>query len=73
MNTTKKKKLFKVPHTYVILVGLTILIAILSYIIPASTYDTVQIGDRTVVDPSTYHYVEQTPVNIMQLLSLIHI
>lgn len=71
MNTTKKKKLFKVPHTYVILVGLTILIAILSYIIPASTYDTVQIGDRTVVDPNTYHYVEQTPVTIMQLLTSI--
>lgn len=52
MNKEKKKKLIKVPHTYVILVGLTVLISILSYIIPASTYDTVQVGERTVVDPN---------------------
>lgn len=69
MDTTKKKKRVKVPHTYVILVTITIIIAILSYIIPASTYDTIEVGERTVVDPSTYHYVEQSPVSIMQLLT----
>ncbi len=70
-NKEAQAKTFKMPHTYVILIGITICIAILSYFIPASNYDTVQVGEQTVVDPNTFHYVEQTPVKPMQLLTAI--
>lgn len=61
--STRKKKL-KVPHTYVIIFCIVILAFIGTYFIPAGTYERVQDPNsgRTVVDPDSYHQVEQTPV-----------
>ncbi|MDO5714938.1 MAG: C4-dicarboxylate ABC transporter permease, partial [Tissierellia bacterium] len=66
-----KKKARKVPHTYVILIGLVLVISLLSYIVPASTYDMMEVNGRTVVDPDTFHYVERTPVTPMQFLTAV--
>ncbi|SCY97596.1 YfcC family protein [Alkaliphilus peptidifermentans] len=58
------KKKFKVPHTYVIIFSIVIIAFLGTYFIPAGTYDRVQDPNsgRTVVDPASYHRVEQTPV-----------
>ena len=62
----KKKRKFQVPHVYALLVGLIILCAILTYIIPAGAYDMMTLEDgREVVNPETFHYIEQTPVGLM--------
>jgi len=68
----KKKKKFTVPHVYVLLMAIIVFFAILSYIIPAGQYDymTLESG-RSVVDASTFHYIDKTPVTLMQLLSSI--
>ena len=65
----KKKSLLRVPHTYVILFGLVVLLAALSYVVPASTYDMMTVGDREVVNPDTYHLVQSSPVTLMELLT----
>ncbi|MDO5037775.1 MAG: Na+/H+ antiporter NhaC family protein [Tissierellia bacterium] len=65
----KKASKPRVPHTYVILIGLMILISILSYIVPASNYDMMEINGREVVDASTFHYVDSTPVSPLQMLT----
>lgn len=68
-----KDKKFKiaVPHVYILLIGLILICSILSYIIPAGVYDMTTIGGRDVVDASTYHIIESTPVSLMQFLSSI--
>lgn len=67
----ENKKGFLVPHVYVILLGLILLCSMLSYVIPAGQYDMMMVGSREVVDASTYHIVESTPVTLMQLLSAV--
>lgn len=59
----KKKKTWKMPHTYAIIIVLIVICTILTYIVPAGTYDRVVNEEgRTVVVPGSFHYVDQTPV-----------
>ncbi|MDD6231320.1 MAG: Na+/H+ antiporter NhaC family protein [Frisingicoccus sp.] len=67
----KKKRKFKVPHTYVIIACIIILVTICTYIVPAGIYDRVDLNGRSVIDPDTYHSVEQSPVGIFELLNCI--
>ena len=61
----EKKKWLKVPHPYVLVVLLIILSTVLTYIIPSGIYDRAkdETTGRTLVVPSTFHFVEQTPVS----------
>lgn len=56
---TKKKK-FAVPHTYVILIILVLICAIMTWLIPAGAYDRVEdaVTGKMVVDPNSFHLVE---------------
>lgn len=69
---TEKKKKGKVPHTYVILFAMIILMALLTYIIPAGQYQKMEIetesGTRTVVDPISFASAEAKPANIFDIL-----
>ena len=68
METTKKqKKHFEVPGTYVILTALIVLMILLTYILPAGTYDFAEDG-KTVI-PGTYHHVESNPAGIMDFFN----
>ena len=66
-----KKKGFKMPNTYVIIVGFIILFSLLSYVIPAGVYDMVKVGGRKVVNPESFHYVEATPVPLWRIVTSI--
>lgn len=74
MEEAKARKKFKLkaPHVYSLLIVIIIICAILTYIIPAGAYDYITTDDgRSIVDPTTYHRIEQTPVGIMQTLSAV--
>jgi uncharacterized ion transporter superfamily protein YfcC len=65
-NVVQKKRGFKVPHVYVIIFVLIVLVAIGTYFIPAGTYERYiepETG-RTLVDPDSFRYVESSPVSI---------
>ncbi len=70
--TTKKTKKFleRFPHVYVILFALIILAAILTYIVPAHEYDLQVVDGETtrLIDPNTYHPVDQAPVDPWEVL-----
>ena len=67
------KKRMKMPHTYVILFSIVILAAIASYTLPAGIYDRNKDPNtgRTLVNPTSYHQVEQTPVSPFALFKAI--
>ena len=72
MKQWRKKRKFAVPHVYALLTGLIILCAILTYIIPAGTYDTMVLEDgREVLNPETFRYIEQTPVDVMGAMNAV--
>ncbi|WP_010256002.1 YfcC family protein [Treponema primitia] len=63
MGNELEKKRFKLPHIFVLLTGIIIVAAILSWILPAGEFDRIQnAAGRTVVVPGTYHYIDRTPV-----------
>ena len=60
----EKKKGFTMPHNYVIIFCIILFAALLTYIIPAGSYDRVlNENGRTVVVDGSFHYVDQTPVS----------
>lgn len=67
----KSKTRLAVPHVYILLLALIFIFGILSYVIPAGQYDMMEIAGREVIDSSSYHEVESTPVSIMQFLTAV--
>lgn len=66
INKSKNKKKFQMPHAYVILFIIIIFCTLLTWILPAGTFDTVldeSLG-REVVVPGSYKPVEASPVGV---------
>lgn len=57
------------PHAYAFTVILILICGALTHIIPAGTYDLVEMNGRFVVDPETFHYLEQqTPLSLWDMI-----
>ncbi len=68
-NEHRRRFGFKMPDTYVLIVYIIILAALLTYIIPAGKFNMVEnAAGQTVVDAKTFHYVSPTPVGLLGLL-----
>jgi uncharacterized ion transporter superfamily protein YfcC len=68
---TKKRKEVKVPHVWTIIFLILIVAGILTYVIPSGKYERVEFEGRQVIDPESFHYVEQTPVPPLQWVTSI--
>jgi uncharacterized ion transporter superfamily protein YfcC len=68
----KVKKKVHVPHTYVILFSMIIIMAILTYVIPAGQYQKVEAPDgRMIVDPNSFANVEANPAKPFDVLKAV--
>lgn len=69
--STKQSRL-RVPHTFIILTFVVALMAILTHIIPSGMYNRVtnSLGVE-VLDSSSFHFIESTPVSALQFLTSI--
>lgn len=69
------KKKFKMPDIYIVLVVFILVVAALTYIIPAGQYEREAIqtshGMQNLVVADTYHTIEQQPVGFMDLVTAI--
>ena len=72
-NNAAAKRSFKMPHAYVIIVLLLVVVSLLTYFIPAGSYARYEDETgRSVVDPTTFAYSEESnPVSILQIPSMI--
>ena len=59
----------KALNPMVLLAIIIIVCAIATYLVPAGQYDRVldPVTEREIVDPNTFHYVEQNPVGLFPL------
>lgn len=68
----KEKKKFRIPmpHPLVMLIGIALIMAVLTYIVPAGSYDRYQDEElgRELVDAATYHSVDSNPATLMSFL-----
>lgn len=70
MNKTEKKKFhFKMPHTYVILISIMVLMLLLTHIIPAGEYNRVEdpVSGKMVVVADSYHQIDVDAPGIFDL------
>lgn len=65
VENVKKKKSFKMPHSYVIIFMILILASLMTYVIPAGEYGRYknELG-KMVVDGSVFNFIKQSPVPI---------
>ncbi|MDF3000663.1 MAG: C4-dicarboxylate anaerobic carrier-like protein [Bacillota bacterium] len=69
LSVEKKNKFkLKMPHTFVLLFVLAIIAGLLTYVIPAGSYDRVDVNGRMLVDAATYHNVDPAPATLFQVL-----
>ena len=66
-----QKKRREFPHAFVILFAILALMAVLTWIIPAGQYGYVEVNGKSVVDPSSFQYVEQSPVGFTAVFEAI--
>lgn len=73
MNKNGNEKKRRFPDTYVLIFAILCLAAILTYIVPAGTYDSVtnEATGKAVIDPNSFHNVDSNPTTIMQFLTAI--
>ena len=75
MDLKSLKSHLRVPHTFVIIFGIVILVAILTYIIPAGEFDRAtdpETGITTVV-PNSYHRIPQSPIGFLGLFKSVQL
>lgn len=72
-NQERKKRKWTVPHTYVILMSAVIFVAILTYIVPAGTYERIEDPNtgRIIVDVTSFQFVKRSPVGPFGVLKAI--
>jgi len=66
---TKKK--FKIPHVFVLLSSIALIVAISSYFIPAGAYARIDdpVTGRSIIDATSFQYLEKTPITFMQYIT----
>lgn len=74
MSNSKSKILSffeRIPHAITMLFGIIILVTILTYILPAGTYERVLVDGRNRVIPNSYETITSTPVGILDMFKAI--
>ncbi|MDF9760887.1 putative ion transporter superfamily protein YfcC [Peribacillus simplex] len=49
-----------------------VIVTVLTYILPAGQYERIEKDGRSVVDPTSFEFVESTPVGLLEMFSSIH-
>lgn len=71
-SSERGRRLFRMPHVYVVLFVMSALAALATYVIPASEYARVPgPNDREVVDPQQYSTVASNPTTLMDFLTAV--
>lgn len=67
----KKKWYERVPNAHVLLFSIIVIFTILTYIVPAGQFERAEVDGRMRVVAGTFHYVDQTPVGIIDMFKAI--
>lgn len=59
-------------NPFVLMFIVIVIVAVLTYILPAGQYERIEKDGRSVVDPTSFEFVESTPVGLLEMFSSIH-
>ena len=69
--TTKKKKKFEFPHSFVVVFFMIVFCVILTFVLTPAQYDRVEVNGQTMVDAESFHYLERKPVNVDTIIDAV--
>ena len=61
----------RIPHAITMLFGIIVLVSILTYILPAGSYERISVDGRSTVVPNSYKTIESTPIGILEMFKAI--
>ena len=64
----KKKKELKALNPMLFLVAIMLVVTVASYIVPVGSYERIVVDGQEMVDPTSYHPVERSPITPFNLL-----
>ena len=71
-STSKGQSFFKrIPHAITMLFGIMILVSLLTYILPAGSYERVVVDGRSEVVPNSYRIIPSTPIGLLDMFKAI--
>ena len=68
------KKIFNInsfPNGFVILFAIIVGVGLLTYIVPAGEYQSIEVDGQERIDPNSFQYIEQTPVALFDIFKAI--
>nr|WP_299337666.1 TIGR00366 family protein [Allomuricauda sp.] len=69
---SKTNSIFKrIPHAITMLFGIIVLVTLLTYLLPAGTYERVLVDGRSTVVPNSYKTIPSTPVGFLDMFKAI--
>ncbi|NJK83541.1 MAG: YfcC family protein [Saprospiraceae bacterium] len=69
--TSPSKWYERVPHALVLLFGIVLLVAAMTYLVPAGKYERVVVEGRNVIMPNSYQTMPNTPVGLLEMFKAI--
>ena len=61
----------RVPHAITIVFCIILLVTAMTYILPAGTYERINLDGRSTVVPDSYKVIDSTPIGILQMFKAI--
>lgn len=66
-----EKKKWEIPHSLAIIIGVMLLASLLTYLIPAGSFERITQSGKTIVVNGSFHQIQQTPVNPLSVLTYV--
>lgn len=73
LNKGQQESSGKGINAFVLMFIVIVIMTILTYILPAGQYDRVEKDGRTIVDPTSFQFVESTPVGVLDMFNSVHL
>ena len=70
-NIIEKSFFERVPHAITIVFCIILLVTVMTYILPAGTYERINLDGRSTVVPDSYKVIDSTPIGVLQMFKAI--
>ena len=70
-NIREKSFFERVPHAITIVFSIILLVTVMTYILPAGTYERIILDGRNTVVPGSYKVIDSTPIGVLQMFKAI--
>ena len=70
-NIREKSFFERVPHAITIVFSIILLVTVMTYILPAGSYERINLDGRSTVVPGSYKIIDSTPIGVLQMFKAI--